>query len=99
MVSSAWMKRTQPLEETGQAVFMPQYEDYNNLYEIMAKLPPKYRTVLYLRYYEEYKVKEIAKILRITPNLVSARLSRAKKFIKQEIIEERKEFRNETRII
>ena len=48
MVSSAWMKRTQPLKETGQAVFMPQHEDYNNICEIMAKLPPKYRTVLYL---------------------------------------------------
>lgn len=99
MVSSAWMKRTQPLKETGQAVFMPQHEDYNNICEIMAKLPPKYRTVLYLRYYEEYQVKEIAKILRITPNLVSARLSRARKIMKQEIIEERKGFRNETRII
>lgn len=78
---------------------MPQHEDYNNLYEIMAELPPKYRTVLYLRYYEDYQVKEIAKILHITPNLVSARLSRAKKIMKQEIIEERKGFRNETRII
>ncbi len=87
------------LKETGQAVFMPQHEDYNNICEIMAKLPPKYRTVLYLRYYEEYQVKEIAKILRITPNLVSARLSRARKIMKQEIIEERKGFRNETRII
>lgn len=99
MLSSAWMKRTQPLEDTEQAAFMFQYEDNNDLYGIMAKLPAKYRTVLYLRYYEEYQVKEIAKILHITPNLVSARLSRAKKIMKQEIMEERKCFRDETGII
>ncbi len=65
----------------------------------MSKLPPKYRTVLYLRYYEEYQVKEIAKILHITPNLVSARLLRAKKIMKQEVLKERKCFEDETGII
>ncbi|MDE5867299.1 MAG: RNA polymerase sigma factor, partial [Lachnospiraceae bacterium] len=42
--------------------------------------------VLYLRYYEEYQVKEIAKLLGITPNLVSARLVRAKKLLKQKLL-------------
>lgn len=99
MLSSSWIKRTQSLEETQEAVFTFHHEDDNGLYEIMAKLPAKYRTVLYLRYYEEYPVKEIAKILHITPNLVSARLSRAKKIMKQEIIEERKYFGDESGII
>ncbi|MEZ3447613.1 MAG: hypothetical protein K1W30_21240 [Lachnospiraceae bacterium] len=38
---------------------------------------------MYLRYYEEYQVQEIAELLGITPNLVSARLSRAKKLMKK----------------
>lgn len=50
----------------------------SGIYEAMLKLPPKYRIVLYLRYYEEYQIKEIAELLRITPNLASARLKRAK---------------------
>ena len=96
MVSSAWMRRTQPLEDTDQAVLPFQHQDENDLYELLQQLPAKYRTVLYLRYYEEYQVKEIAKLLHITPNLVSARLSRAKKMMKQEILKERECFRDET---
>lgn len=71
----------------------------SSLYELVSELPAKYSTVLYLRYYEEYKVKEIAKILHITPNLVSARIARAKKMIKQELLKERKCFKDETGII
>lgn len=99
MVSSAWMKHTRPLEDAGQVAITFQHEDEEELYELMAKLPAIYRTVLYLRYYEEYQVKEIAKLLHITPNLVSARLSRAKKIMKKEIIKERKGLGNETGII
>lgn len=99
MVSSAWMKYIRPLEDAEQAAVTFQHEDKEELYELLAKLPAKYRIVLYLRYYEEYQVKEIAKLLHITPNLVSARLSRAKKIMKKEIIKERKCFRNESGII
>ena len=101
MLSSAWVKRVLPLEdtETGQAAVIFQDSRSSALYELVSGLPAKYRTVLYLRYYEEYQVNEIAKILRITPNLVSARLLRAKKMIKQELIKERKCFGDETGII
>lgn len=98
-LSSAWVKRVQPLEDTRQAEILPHGSKNNDLYGLMSKLPPKYRTVLYLRYYEEYQVKEIAKILHITPNLVSARLLRAKKIMKQEVLKERKCFEDETGII
>ena len=99
MVSSAWIKRTCSLEDARQAENLFQQEEESGLFELMAKLPAIYRTVLYLRYYEEYQVKEIAKLLHITPNLVSARLSRAKKLMKKEILKERKCIENETGII
>lgn len=86
MVSSAWMKRIRPLEDAGQVVVTFQHKEEEEFYELLARLPANYRTVLYLRYYEEYPVKEIARLLHITPNLVSARLSRAKKLMKREII-------------
>jgi len=49
-------------------------------------------------------VKEIAKILGITPNLVSARLRRAKKMLRQELLkpyqqQEKEAFLDETGII
>ena len=68
-------------------------------YETLAKLPAKYRIVLYLRYYEEYQVKEIAAILHILPNTVSARLTRAKKMMKQEILKEMEDRYNEKSFI
>lgn len=99
MVSSAWMKRIRPLEDAGQITVAFQHKEEEELYGLMVKLPAIYRTVLYLRYYEEYQVKEIAKLLHITPNLVSARLSRAKKIMKKEILKERECFGNEAGII
>ena len=69
------------------------------MYETLFFLPPKYRIVLYLRYYEEYQVKEIAEILGVTPNLVSARLLRAKKLMKQKLLQEREEFQDATRTV
>ena len=99
MLSSAWLKRTCSLENAGQiAVPFGEWEE-NELYETLSCLPAKYRIVLYLRYYEEYQVKEIAEILGITPNLVSARLRRAKKLMKQKLLQEREEFQDGTRTV
>lgn len=96
MLSTAWIKRMRPLEEAGEAVDFFQQKEENDLFEMLSELPAKYRIVLYLRYYEEYQVKEIAKLLGITPNLVSARLVRAKKLMKQELLKDMEGLRNET---
>lgn len=95
-VSSIWMKRIRPLEEAEQiAVEFPHQEEHE-LYEMLSYLPPKYRIVLYLRYYEEYQVKEIAELLGITPNLASARLLRARKLMKQNLLKKMEGYRDET---
>ena len=99
MVSSPWIKRILPLDDIPQAALAFQNQQEDNLYDLMLHLPPKYRVVLYLRYYEEYQVKEIAELLHITPNLVSARLRRAKKMMEKEILKERKCFDGKTEIV
>lgn len=86
MLNTAWMKHMLPLEDVGQAVAFSGQSDEHVLFEMLSELPAKYRIVLYLRYYEEYQVKEIAKLLGITPNLVSVRLRRAKKLLKQKLL-------------
>ncbi|MBR3971616.1 MAG: RNA polymerase sigma factor [Ruminococcus sp.] len=48
----------------------------------LFKLPPKYRTVLYLHYYEEYSIKEISEILQVNINTVGARLRRGREKLK-----------------
>lgn len=64
------------------------YEDKNNdILDIVMHLPPKYRIVLYLYYYESYTINDIAKILKTKPNTISSRLTRARAQLKL-IIEE-----------
>lgn len=52
------------------------------LKEELAKLPERYRMVLYLYYYEEYSVKEIAGFLRRGESTVQTWLFRARKKLK-----------------
>lgn len=99
MLTCAWMKRIRPLEEAEPVPAPFCREEEGELYQILASLPAKYRIVLYLRYYEEYSVKEIAELLHVTANTVSLRLLRAKKRMKQEILQKKEEEYNGTEII
>lgn len=53
--------------------------------EYLRKLPPTYRLVLYLFYYEGYKITEIAEMLKLNINTVKTRLRSARKRLKLEI--------------
>ncbi|MBQ7505257.1 MAG: RNA polymerase sigma factor [Ruminococcus sp.] len=55
------------------------------------RLPEKYRNVIYLHYYEGYKVNEIADILGVKPSTVSSQLNRARAKLKDILTEERYE--------
>ena len=55
--------------------------DDSVLNEVML-LPPKYRAVILLLYYQELEVKEIAKVLGITRTAVSVRLNRARETLR-----------------
>ena len=44
----------------------------------MASLPPKYRAVIHLYYFEGYTSDEIAGLLECKPSTVRSRLSRAR---------------------
>ena len=80
---SFWQRNTVGLEETAELT-VGAIEDAVKLIDIF-ELSPKNRTVLQLYYYEGYSVAEIAKILKITVNGVTARLARARKKLKLEM--------------
>ena len=48
-------------------------------------LPDKYKAAVYLHYYEGYTVREIASMLRQSPNTIKTWLSRARKALRQEL--------------
>lgn len=53
-------------------------EEDKNILESVLKLPPKYRNVIYLFYYEGYSALEIAAVLNKKTNTIYTWLSRAK---------------------
>ncbi len=56
-----------------------------NYFEVIMKLPSKYKDVITLYYYEDLKVEQIADILKETPSCVRKRLERGREKIKKEI--------------
>jgi len=48
----------------------------------VQELSEKYRIVVHLHYYEQYKISEIAAILKENENTIKTRLSRARKILK-----------------
>lgn len=50
----------------------------DTLRQDILRLPPKYRVILYLRYYEDFTTGEIARLLKIPQGTAAARLSRGR---------------------
>lgn len=75
---SAWARRRVSLEAAADAaVTMPESGESPVLEAVLA-LPEKYRQAVYLRYYEEYGVDEIAALMGCRPAQVSTYLYRGK---------------------
>ena len=55
------------------------------LWAIVGTLPPKYRAVIHLYYYEGYPQDEIARILGITRTAVQTRMQRARTMLEKEL--------------
>ncbi|MBQ9764643.1 MAG: sigma-70 family RNA polymerase sigma factor [Lachnospiraceae bacterium] len=91
-LTSFWKRNVVPVEEffesendLSQTTFS---SDESELFEVIRSLPQKYSIVIYLRYYEEYAVNEIAKILHTTAGTISSRLTRARKLLKEQLSKE-----------
>lgn len=64
-----------------------QLPEQSELYQAVMSLHERYRTVLYLFYYEELSVNEIAQALDVKPSAVTTRLSRARQRLKAKLTE------------
>ena len=79
---SPWRQRVS-LEELTAAIPFSRPED-GELFQTVMSLPEKHRTVLYLFYYEDMSVREIAEVLKLSETAVTSRLSRARNALKNE---------------
>ena len=84
MTLTFWHQHKVSLEEYMETLTFETPES-ENLFEEVMKLPKKYRIVIHLFYYEDYSVKEIAEILKLSQSNVKVRLSRARTLLKESL--------------
>lgn len=91
--SSGWNRKVTMFEEDewkkiedGNIENVDTSEKSEKLLELVMQLPPKYRVVVHLFYYEDYSVNEIAEMLGITISNVTTRLKRARAKLKDELV-------------
>lgn len=88
VLRSPWRKRNVSLEDWDGITETP--EDRGVLEAVMA-LDVKYRVPVYLYYYEDCSVQEVATALGTNPSTVQTRLQRAREKLQKALSEEKKE--------
>lgn len=73
-----WNKNTTSLDEN----YKYFDEETKDVFNELKKLTPEYRNIIYLYYYQGYKISEISEILSMNQNTVSSYLTRARKELK-----------------
>lgn len=82
-----WKKHKCSLEDYMETLTFQDTES-RDLFEEVMRLPEKYRIVIHLFYYEDYSVREIAEILKLSESNVKVRLSRGRALLKSSCKEE-----------
>ena len=90
LLLSSWKKKIIPFTEKEEHTLYAKVNE-NSILEQVMQLPKKYRLVIFLYYYENYKTKEISEILNITITNVQTMLSRAREKLKKIIREDEDE--------
>lgn len=83
-LKSAWKRKKVDLDENIDYV-KDDFNNFSNVYDEVRKLPEDYRVVIYLYYYEGYKVSEISNIIGKKENTIKTWLSRARELLRQRL--------------
>lgn len=83
---SFWRRNRLPLEDYMETLVFETPESAD-LFEVVMKLPEKYRIIIHLFYYEDYTVSEIANILKLSESNVKVRLSRGRGLLRNALKE------------
>lgn len=82
--NSAWKRRTVSMEECGDAIDIAHWGE-GGVLELIDELPPRYRTVIHLFYYEDMPIEQIGRALKISYNAAAKRLSRARELLRKKL--------------
>ena len=79
--NSSWNKKVINLDEN----IKFETPEENGVYQVVCKLPQKYRTVIYLMYYEGYKINEISEIMKVKEGTIKTWAFRARQLLKENL--------------
>ena len=82
--NSLWRRKIEPLEDN---IVFETKEDID-LYQELQKLPPKYREVIHLFYYEDMSLEEISQVLNRKNSTIRTQLTRARAMLRNFMKEE-----------
>lgn len=81
---TVWNKRRVSMEAVAeQGEEMQADEGESEVYEAVKKLPPKYREVIHLFYYEELQIREIAAVLERNEATIKTQLARGRQMLEK----------------
>ena len=78
---TAWNRKVVTLDENLDF----ETKEEKEVFSVVSELPTNYKTVIYLLYYEGYKVKEIAEIMQKREGTIKTWLFRARELLKQKL--------------
>lgn len=82
--TSAWFRHRADLSEIEETACMDHTE--RELYESVLELPPKYRLVIHLFYYEELSIAQISQVLHVKENTIKSQLMRGRSLLKEALV-------------
>ena len=95
VLKSSWHRRTVPLEESllaeSREVYLPYQIKDDRTLEAVLKLPVHYRNPIYLFYYEDYSIHEIAGVLNEKEGTIKTRLRRGREEVRKILTDRRPE--------
>ena len=93
VLKSSWHRKTVALEESmavdTKGVYLPYQVKDDQTLEAVLKLPVHYRNPIYLFYYEDYSIQEIAGVLNEKEGTIKTRLRRGREEVKKILTERR----------
>lgn len=82
LLKSYWYRNVDSLDD----VELPfETKEENELMQVILTIPQKYKEVIYLFYYQDYSVPEIARMLKQKENTIYSQLNRARQLIKEKL--------------
>lgn len=81
-----WRRNRRSLEDYVESLAFEADSD-RELLDAVLRLPERYRIVLHLFYYEDYSIKELAALLKLSEGAVKSRLSRARSMLREQLTE------------